>query len=255
MSVFIYVWVLFCKWWAANVRDEHGLAGWEELLVWAGIKLILFPAQHRGPFCFSPTSEETWCTRTGRRHSQDSNSSWPQGISVSLCSACEAQGRRRRKGELLEGRCLCAQVTVTRDGALLSSGGLSTCLPMGVMNEFLVLLCLNVLLYLLYCLYLTPQIQFYSSDSLPHLRGAVSEGLCGAELLTGVKPWLRASQMVAGQGRTTWVSILCGTELYPALLRLKTQQMNFGSVLALLVLRGFLNGTLQAYKNRKGACK
>lgn len=40
-------------WWAANLKYERGLAGWEELQVWAGVKLILLPAQCQGPFCFS----------------------------------------------------------------------------------------------------------------------------------------------------------------------------------------------------------
>ena len=64
--------------------------------------------------------------------------------------------------------------------------------PREVVTEFLVLLCLCawLLLYLLNCLYLNPQVlslSLFRFSPPSHCRG-VSEWLCGAELPAGVKP-------------------------------------------------------------------
>ena len=73
------------------------------------------------------------------------------------CLAYKAGGRRR-KGGTFRITAIVSQVTVTRDGALLSWRCLKPACRWEVVNEFLVLLCLRVwlLLYLLNCLYLNP---------------------------------------------------------------------------------------------------
>jgi len=78
---------------------------------------------------------------------------------ITLYSAIKAGGKKEEGWEKCsELEHLYSKVTFTRDRALLSWKWLNCCLPMGLVNEFLTVLCLHMqlLLYLLNWLYLNP---------------------------------------------------------------------------------------------------
>jgi len=78
---------------------------------------------------------------------------------MTSCSAIKAGGRRR-KGGRLQLRCLAFQITVARDGGLLSWGLLNTCLSMGSSEwiPYSALFAHAALIHLLNCLYLNQQV-------------------------------------------------------------------------------------------------
>jgi len=86
-----------------------------------------------------------------------------------------------------------SQGNITHDKALLSQRWkeMDTCLPMGIVKEFLSLLCLHMelLFFLLHCLYTNPQIYPvlpFQFSATSHWEG--SERLGRAELLAGANP-------------------------------------------------------------------
>ena len=98
--------------------------------------------------------------------------------------SCSAYKAGRRQGGRSEWWRLSSQVTIMRDGALLSWRWLNTCLLMGSSEWipcFALLVCTAFAL-LLSCLYLNPRVfsllLFWFSP--PSHRGGVSERLCGA---------------------------------------------------------------------------
>lgn len=99
---------------------------------------------------------------TDQRNIPDHMASW---------SVCRARGRRR-KGELQEQEHLSLQVTVTQNGALMPWKWMDTCLSQQSCEWII------VLLSLLNCLDLSPQVLTFTPDSLPHPAG--SKWLYGA---------------------------------------------------------------------------
>lgn len=84
--------------------------------------------------------------------------------------------------------CLSSQVIATRDGALLSWRWLNSCPPLGNGGWISCFaLCARLLLCLLNCLYLDPQVFFLllPFQFSPHSMEGEIKRLCGAELLAG----------------------------------------------------------------------
>lgn len=205
MPVFVYVWLLLCKWWAANIRDEHGLAGWEELLVWAGIKLILFPAQHRGPFCFSPHQwgdlgiHKDWEeTQPGQQLQLT-----PGNLCVIVLTVWSS-GKRKEGGTFWVKAFVFPSdchswwsPAVLRVAKHLPAYGNDEWIPCSALLECMGFalpfkLSLSHTTYSLLLFWFSPP---SDRDSEP--------GAVWGWVAARVKPWLRASQMMAGQGRTT----------------------------------------------------
>ena len=145
--------------------------------------------QSEGLFCFSPysTSEEAGGGQeAGRGHSQDS---WPQltkGIFQTI--GCHAQhiklGAEVGRGGCSEWWRLPSQVTVRRDGALLSWRWLNTCLPMGSgewIPCFASLVCVTFAVPIKLSLSQPTSFLIFTLPIFsPIPLGGVSEWLCGA---------------------------------------------------------------------------
>ena len=85
-----------------------------------------FSASHPTP----PASRLGLHKKLGVDAAGTADPNWPKGYSI-LCDVILKHGGRRKKGVCSEWWHLSSQVTITRDGALLSWRWLNTCLPMG----------------------------------------------------------------------------------------------------------------------------